>query len=311
MQLEQLVKEYLLELKLENYSKRTIETYRQHINKFISFYKEEIDTDLDIDNISKIHYKLFISQLLDSSLRATYINAILKSNKALWNYLVLERVLKTSPMDSVKLLKEDKQTLTTFNDNEIKSMLNVWKMGTYLGARNKAIIAVLADTGIRVSELLTIKNCDLNEQYIKVLGKGSKWRVVPVSYELNYILTKYKRIRDSHFYTMRNRNGRARKLDDNLFLSKTGQRIKTVANIELMITQTGLKANVRGSVRCSPHTFRHYYTVKNVQLEQDVFTISKLLGHSNLSITQTYIQSLTNEQLITKALKFSPLTNLE
>lgn len=84
-----------------------------------------------------------------------------------------------------------------------------------------------------------------------------------------------------------------------------------MANIELMITQTGIKANVRGSVRCSPHNFRHYYTVKNVQLGQDVFTISKLLEHSNLSITQTYIQSLTNEQLITKALKFSPLTNLE
>ncbi|MGY0168305.1 MULTISPECIES: hypothetical protein [Lactococcus] len=81
--------------------------------------------------------------------------------------------------------------------------------------------------------------------------------------------------------------------------------------MELMITQTGLKANVRGSVRCLPQIFRHYYIVKNIQLGQDVFTISKLLGHSNLSITQTYIQSLTNEQLITKALKFSPLKNLE
>ena len=77
-----------------------------------------------------------------------------------------------------------------------------------------------------------------------------------------------------------------------------------------MITQTGIK-NVRGSVRCLPHNFRHYYTVKNIQLGQDVFTISKLLGHSNLSITQTYIQSLNNEQLITKALKFSPLINLK
>ncbi|MFK4783275.1 tyrosine-type recombinase/integrase [Lactococcus petauri] len=96
-----------------------------------------------------------------------------------------------------------------------------------------------------------------------------------------------------------------------MFLSETGHRIKTVANIELMITQTGIKANVRGSVRCLPHNFRHYYTVKNIQLGQDVFTISKLLGHSNLSITQTYIQSLTNEQLITKGLKFSPLINLK
>lgn len=154
MQLEQLVKEYLLELKLENYSKRTIETYRQHINKFISFYKEEIDIDLDIDNISKIHYKLFISQLLDNSLRATYINAILKSNKALWNYLVLERVLKTSPMDSIKLLKEDKQTLTTFNDKEIKSRLSIMAVENFVQIPNKMFVDTNNDEKLVYVKLL-------------------------------------------------------------------------------------------------------------------------------------------------------------
>lgn len=311
MQLEQLVKEYLLELRLENYSKRTIETYQQHITKFMDFYRAEIDNDLSVRNINRVHYKLFIAKLLDNSLKATYINAILKSNKALWNYLVLERVVKTSPMEQIKLLKENKQALTTFNDKEIKNMLNVWKLDTYLGARNRAIIAVFADTGIRVSELINIKDYDLNEQYIRVLGKGSKWRVVPVSHELSYLLTKYQRIRDNHFKTIRNRNGKVRELDDNLFLGKTGKRIKTVASIESIITQTGLKAKVRESVRCSPHTFRHYYTIKNVQLGQDLFTISKLLGHNKIDTTKIYIQSITDEQLISKAIKFSPLNNLD
>lgn len=83
MQFEQLVKEYLLELKLGNYSKKTMAVYEQHIDKFIDFYKKEICKEMDIYAINKMHYKLFISLLLDNSLRATYINAILKSNKAL------------------------------------------------------------------------------------------------------------------------------------------------------------------------------------------------------------------------------------
>lgn len=311
MQFEQLVKEYLLELKLGNYSKRTMETYEQHIDKFIDFYRKEICKEMDIYAINKIHYKLFISQLLDNSLRATYINAILKSNRAFYSYLIREQVLKTSPMDSIKLLKETKQALTTFNDDEVKAMLNVWNFNTYLNARNKCIIAVLADTGIRISELINIKDSDLTDQYIRVLGKGDKWRVVPILNELNYLLTKYKRLRDNHFNKIRNRNGKVRELDSELFLGKTGRSIKTITNIEVMITQTGLQANVRASVRCSPHQFRHYWTCKSLELGQDIFTISKLLGHTNLSTTQIYLQKLTNEQLISKAVKFSPLKHLK
>lgn len=65
-----------------------------------------------------------------------------------------------------------------------------------------------------------------------------------------------------------------------------------------MITQKGLQANVRASVRCSSYRFRHYWTCKNLELGQDIFTISKLLGHTYLSTTQIYLQKLTNEQLI-------------
>ena len=181
MDYERLVKEYLLELKLENYSKRTIESYEQHHRKFIDYYRKEISSPILIEEVSKIHYKLFISFLLDCQLKSSYINAILKTHKAFWNYLVAEKVVRVSPLETIRLLKETKPLLTTFNDKEVKDMLNVWKFDTYLGARNKCIIALLADTGIRVSELLNLKDTDLAENYIRILGKGSKWRVVPIS----------------------------------------------------------------------------------------------------------------------------------
>ncbi|MCJ0556580.1 tyrosine-type recombinase/integrase, partial [Enterococcus cecorum] len=109
---------------------------------------------------------------------------------------------------------------------------------------------------------------------------------------------------------IRNRNNKERKIAENLFLNKTGAEIKTVANLQTMIKETAIKANVRESVRASPHTFRHYWTVKNLNLGQDIFTISKILGHSKLDTTKIYISSITDEQLITKAKQTSPLSDI-
>ncbi|EOI55536.1 tyrosine-type recombinase/integrase [Enterococcus gilvus] len=310
MDFETLFKEYLLDLKLKNFSKRTIESYNFHKNKFIRFYKREINTEVDILKITSYDYKLFISDMLDSEYKATYINTILKTQRAFWNYLVNEDVVKVSPMAKIKNLKETKVVLTTFNDAEIKRMLNFWKFDGFMNARNKCIIAVLADTGIRVSELLNIKDSDLSSQHIRICGKGDKWRVVPISDELDYFITKYRRIRDNHFKNIRNRNNRERKIAENLFLNKTGSEIKTVANLQIMIKETAIKANVRESVRASPHTFRHYWTVKNLNLGQDIFTISRILGHSKLDTTKIYISSITDEQLITKAKQTSPLADI-
>lgn len=310
MQFERVLIEYLLELKLQNYSKRTIESYKMHNEKFVHFYKKQMKEEPTVYNVSRIHYKLFIGELIDKELKATYINSILKSSKACWHYLVREQVVKESPLKQIKLLKENKAMLTTFNDDEIKRMLNACKFDTYLGARNKCIVAVFADTGIRVSELIAIKNSDITERYIKIIGKGSKWRVVPISNQLNYFLIKYKRIRDKHFSELRNRYENDRHLDEELFLGKTGKKIKTVANIEIMIRDLGKMVDVRETVRCSPHTFRHYWTVKNLQNNQDVYTISKMLGHSKLNTTQIYINSITDEQLIEKAVQTSPLSSI-
>ncbi|MGF2146485.1 tyrosine-type recombinase/integrase [Vagococcus fluvialis] len=169
---------------------------------------------------------------------------------------------------------------------------------------------MLVDTGIRVSELIGIKEEDVTEKYIRIFGKGNKWRVVAISSELSYFLTRYKRIRDSYFYTIRNRNGKKRIVDEQLFVGKTGKRLETVATIQLMISKTGKEVGVREVVRCSPHSFRHYWTIKNLENGQDLFTISKLLGHSKLDTTKIYISSITSEQLVDKALETNPLVSI-
>ncbi|MFW7418828.1 tyrosine-type recombinase/integrase [Vagococcus fluvialis] len=310
MDYERLLKEFLLELKLQNYSKRTIETYQLHHKKFLTFYKKEFGSPIIISNVLKIHYKMFIGELLDLELKTTYINAILKSHKTFWSYLLREQVVEENPLETIKLLKEDRKVLTTFNDGEVRRMLDYWRFDNYISARNKCIIAVLLDTGMRVSELINIKDDNVTEKYIKVLGKGNKWRIVAISNELSYFLTRYKRIRDIYFYNIRNRYGKRRIVDEHLFLGKTGQRLESVATIQLMISKTGKEVGVRDIVRCSPHTFRHYWTIKNLENGQDLFTISKLLGHSKLDTTKIYINSITSEQLVEKAIKTNPLSSI-
>lgn len=306
----QLLAEFLLDLKLQNYSGRTMETYLRNNQLFISFYKQQYGSEPMLEKVTRLHYKLFISEMMDAGRKSSYINMVIKCNKIFWNYLVREGIIAKSPLVDINQLKEEKTVLTTFTDAEVKRMLNVWKFDSYLGARNKCIIAVLTDCGIRVSELLRIEDADIADNYIKIHGKGNKWRVVPVSDTLKFYLIKYQRIRDNHFSKLRNYNGATRILDSNLFLAKTGKRIKTAASIELIIKNTAKKANVREVVRASPHTLRHYWSIKNLQMNQDIYTISKILGHQNLRVTSTYLSSITDDQVINKALQTSPLDAL-
>lgn len=307
MRYEEILNEYLLEMKLTNYSLRTVQTYQHNNRQFINYYKEKFGKYPEVEEISKVHYKNFISYLLKKGLKSSYINTILKGNKAFWSYVVNENIVKEHPMAEIKQLKEPKTILTTFNHKEVKAMLDYWNFDNFINARNKCIIAVFLDTGIRVGELIGIRERDVSEDHIRVLGKGNKWRVVPLSENLRYFIMKYRRIRDKHFSSLRNRNGKKRVVDEYLFVNRGGRRINTYATIEIMVKETGKAVGVRKEVRCSPHTLRHYYSVTTLQNDQDIYTISKILGHESIKTTSIYLQSITNEQILKKALKTSPL----
>ncbi|MDU0398028.1 MULTISPECIES: tyrosine-type recombinase/integrase [Lactococcus] len=116
--------------------------------------------------ISPRDYKTFINKLLNDDLKPSYINAILKSHKAFWNYVLDEELIHKSPIEKIKFLKETKDVLIHFNDAEVKRMLRVWNTNKYLSFRNRAIIALLFDTGIRANELISITDDDISDKYL-------------------------------------------------------------------------------------------------------------------------------------------------
>lgn len=306
-----LLQEYLLELKLKNYSLRTVETYELGNRKFLQQFKAETSRLPTVAEVRPVHYKHLIASMLDSGLQPSYINTVLKSNKCFWQYLITEGLAKSSPLDSIKLLKQDTPCFSVFSTAEANRMLAVWNFSTFLSARNKCIIATFLDTGIRLAELLKLKNEDISEDYIRVFGKGKKWRVLPLSDSLKLLFLKYRRIRDQHFSTLRNYSNAPRKLDDNFFLGKTGKKINTSATIQLMVKETAKRAHVSTAVRCSPHTLRHFWAITQLTAGQDIHTISKLLGHNSIKTTEIYLSHMASDDFLNNAKKVSTLQVLQ
>lgn len=301
MLLEDLLKEFLFELQIQNYSRRTIDTYRYNVNQFIMYVKElEIE---ELDDVLTVHIKKFIKHQQALGNKASYINVLIKSLRAYFKYLKKEDYLDVDLMKKITLLKEDVTIIETFTDNEIKAMLNVYDFKTYLNARNKMIIALFVDTGIRMSELINLQYEWIGESTIKILGKGKKWRYVSISLNLKKYMIRYERMRESYFKDKILEN-------NNYILSRSGRPLTSV-QVENIVRDCGKKAKVRDTIRCSPHTLRHYFSQANIRNGLDVYSTSRLLGHSNINITKRYLQSIQDDTILELATTKSPLANIK
>lgn len=150
----------------------------------------------------------------------------------------------------------------------------------YLSVRNRLIVMLFVDTGIRCTELRQNKIDFVFDNYIKLHEKGNKWRVVPISSSLQKQLLKYERKKNSYFTS--------RKItikDDTLLLTRSGENIKSNVVIEKIIGDASIGIEGTSDIRCSLHTLKHYFAIVSIKNGQDIFTLSKLLGHSNIKIT--------------------------
>lgn len=171
-----------------------------------------------------------------------------------------------------------------------------------MNARNRCIISILIDTGIRNSELCNIKNIDVKETVIYIFGKGRKERIVPISPYLKKVMIKYERMREKYLKDNALHY-------DNYFLSYRCKPL-TVEAIERILKIAGKKARVREDIRCSPHTCRHYFAQTQLKNGLDIYSLSRILGHETVDITKRYLQSLKDEQIAEISIGTSPLMNL-
>lgn len=169
--------------------------------------------------------------------------------------------------------------------------------------RNKVIIAMFIDTGIRCNELCTIENANIKGNFILIHGKGNKERQVGISPLLKKLMIKHERIKEEFFRNKYN-------LTENYFLSRNGYML-TIEAVERIVKEAGKIANVREEIRCSPHTLRHYAAQKQLKNGLDVYSLSRILGHENITITKRYLQSMQDGDIVEMSIKTSPLMNLK
>lgn len=301
MILQDVIKEFIFEIKLRNYSERTIKGYKNNILKFARYMENEFEI-VEIEDITHIHIKSYLNFLKENGLTEVYINTILKNLRSFYKYCFTEGYCLNIAL-KVGWLRERKIIIKTFYDNEIRKMMDVYNYSSYIHARNKCIMAILIDTGIRNFELCQLKITDIRETVIYIMGKGKKERVVPISPYLKKIMIKYERIREGYL-----KNNILHY--DNYFLSYRNKPL-TIEAVERIVRLCGEKANVNKNIRCSPHTCKHYFAQAQLRNGLDVYSLSRLLGHENVTITKRYLQGLKDKEVLELGMKSSPLMNLK
>ena len=301
MLLKDVLREFLYEIQIKNYTLRTIKGYKNNLAKFFKYCEIELEI-VELEEITHLHIKQYLKYLKEKGLTPTYINTILKNIRSFYAYCYKEGYC-INIAKKVSWLRERKVIIDTFTDKEVRKMLDVYKFDSYINARNKCIMAVLFDTGIRNLELCNLSKLDVRESVIFILGKGNKERFVPISPYLKKVMIKYERIRDAYLKDNILHY-------DNYFLSYRNKPLTTEA-VERVVRLAGKEAKVSDNIRCSPHTCRHYYAQAQLRNGLDVYSLSRLLGHETVDITKRYLQGLKDREVLELSVKTSPLMNLK
>ena len=274
---DRLINDFKNYLELErNYSNNTSLSYVKDVTLFSDFIKK------DLLLVDKKDIEKYIRSLNKSS---KTISHVISSLKSFYNYYMRMGNIKSNPTDEIDRPKIEKKIPEFLTLEEVSSLLN-FEVNNEFEARNRAILELLYSSGLRISELtsLELSNIDLDECLVRVMGKGSKERIVPLG---DYAIDALKEY--IYFYRpMLNKNN-----SSYVFLNNRGG-VLSRQFIFKVIKEECIKKGIRKNV--SPHTLRHTFATHLLKNGADLRIIQELLGHENLSTTQIYTH-LTNDKL--------------
>ncbi|KRE94916.1 recombinase [Paenibacillus sp. Soil766] len=262
----------------------------------------------ETEDVTQFHIKRFIQdrQRVGSEVNRT-INNNIATLKVFFQYLVSEEFIdeQDNPMRRIKNLKEEKTVIVTFNDDEVSRIINDLKEETYSNVRDKLILIMLFDTGIRVSELCNIKNDDVARRHILIHGKGSKQRLVYISNIMRKYMRRYETVKQERF-----KKRQQDEIEDYYFLDQSAVRLSR-SRINKILKEHCSNAGVRKEVRCSPHDCRHYFAQKQLRNGIDIYSLSRLMGHFDTQITSKYLRGLEQEDILQIGRLHSPLNGVK
>jgi len=293
--------EYVFNCQCRKLSNKTIKNYSRQIGYLLKWLEQEKQIT-EIKYVTTSLIKEFLMKKRAEGITVNYFNDLLKAFKVYFRYAYEENYTDKLLTDKIKNAKGEKVIIRTFSDKELKRLLNYYQGHSYLQIRNKIIVYLFVDTGIRLSELIELTEEQIKfDDYIIIKGKGNKERVVPKSPMLSKWLIKYMAVRKSFFQYKNTPN--------NLLLSKNGKPMCT-AMVDRIIKNAGAASDISKDIRVSAHTIRHTYAQYELKNGLDLYSLSRLLGHENVSITQTYLNGMRDKEVLQQAQKTSPLMNL-
>ena len=272
-----IVSRYRRYLKLEKgYSANTLDAYMRDVDKLFRYLAVEQVDVLDVKLEDLEHFAAFISDL---GIGPRSLARILSGVRQFYRFLVIDGYLEVDPTELLESPKQPDHLPEVLSTAEVDLLEQAIDLSKWEGHRNRAIIEVLFSCGLRVSELINLKlsNLYIEEQYVRVMGKGSKERLVPISPraldELNYWFADRN--------VMKIKPGE----EDYVFLNRRGQHL-TRTMILIMIKRYAVEAGIKKTI--SPHTLRHSFATSLLEGGADLRAIQAMLGHESIGTTEIY-----------------------
>ena len=283
--------EYLVAEK--NASPHTLESYLNDLSQFEEFLKQSghagESTDFKIETIDRLAVRSYLGFLYDKKLAASTMRRKLSTLSSFFRFLCRENYLPNNIIKTIPAPKMENKLPSFLSVDEMFRLINLPKGEGFLVIRDRSILELFYSTGIRISELVSLKTQDLNMaiHMVKVLGKGRKERVLPFGQKCFEALKKYKGVRLEKLSATRTNS-------EFFFLNHRGRDIST-RGVRKIIGKYVTTANFSGKV--TPHSIRHSFATHLLEEGADLRSIQELLGHSSLSTTQKYTH-LTVDKLV-------------
>jgi len=285
--MDTLIKKYLRYLKIErNASEHTINAYKNDLAGFSGFcsdtFSTPVEEEFDVSSVDRLLIRLWLGELSERGMAKTTIARKVASIRSFFKYCFKRGFIEKNPAHLLVVPKKDQQLPKTADKDDIRRMLDSIEVNSPVMIQEKAILELFYSTGIRLSELVSlhISDIDLNQNQVKVRGKGNKERIVPLGKQAAEVLEKFLALRTQLF---------GNKTDDDakraVFLAAGGQRIYPMA-VQRMVAKHLKRASE--VTQKSPHVLRHSFATHMLNEGADIRVIKEFLGHANLAATQVY-----------------------
>lgn len=267
---------------IKNASPHTLRNYRIDLNAFLHFFGEA--QDLKLSQIDKKGIRAFLASLTQKGSAKKSIVRKISSLRSCFSYLQRSRLISRNPFEEIESPKLEKKIPSPVSYDQILQFFEKPNLDSYLGFRDRCLMELFYSSGLRLSELVNMNRSDLFDFQIKVMGKGKKERIIPVTKTAWDWLSRYLDHPLRHLDTQEHQ---AEKDPSAIFLNRWGKRI-SMRSIDRLFVQYLRQSGLAN--RITPHTLRHTIATHWLEKGMDLKTIQTILGHENLATTTIYTQ---------------------